>query len=140
MGEKCRFREYRTRHFIGVTNSNAVLELGSYCFFNDGVEIGATKKISIGAYTKLGPGVVILDSNFHQVQETDDVYQAEVVIGRNVWVGQNAIVMPGVSIGDHSVIGANSVVTRSIPPKVIAAGSPAVVLKDIQCSDEWIRV
>jgi acetyltransferase-like isoleucine patch superfamily enzyme len=55
-----------------------------------------------------------------------------VVIGDNVWLGVNSVVLKGVTIGKNSVIGANSVVTRDIPPNVIAAGNPCKVIKQIQ--------
>lgn len=139
LGDNCRFREYRTRHIIAVINSNASLEFGERCFIGDGANICASTKIVIGAYTKLAPNVSIYDTDFHQVQESEKIFQADVVISKNVWIGQNSIVMPGVTIGDHSVIGANSVVTKDIPAKVIAVGSPAKVIKNIQCSDNWIR-
>jgi acetyltransferase-like isoleucine patch superfamily enzyme len=139
LGEKCRFRAYRTRHVLAVSNADALLEFGEHCYIGDGVSIGASHKIVIGSHTKLAPNVSIYDTNFHQIQEGEAVFQAQVIIGKNVWIGQNAIVMPGVTIGDHTLIGANSVVTKDIPSKVIAAGSPAKAIKTIECSDGWIR-
>ena len=56
---------------------------------------------------------------------------APVVIERGAWLGQNVVVMPGVTIGAGTVIGANSVVTRDIPPRVVAAGTPARVLREL---------
>ncbi len=57
---------------------------------------------------------------------------APVVIGKNVWLGTRSIVMRGVTIGDHSVIAAGSIVTRDVPPYTLAGGSPAKVLKEIE--------
>ena len=54
-----------------------------------------------------------------------------VIIGHHVHIGEGACIMPGVTVGDHSVIGAGAVVTRSIPPYSIAVGSPAKVIKQI---------
>ena len=54
---------------------------------------------------------------------------APITVERGCWIGQNVVIMPGVTIGAHTVIGANSVVTKSVPPRCIAAGSPARVLK-----------
>ena len=139
LGEKCRFREDRTRHLISVIAQDAVLEFGTRCFIGDGANISAAQKISIGAYTKLAPNVSIYDTNFHPIQQGEDVFQAEVLIGRNVWIGQNSIILPGVSIGDHSIIGANSVVDKNIPARVVAAGAPAKIVKEIQCIETWIR-
>ena len=58
-------------------------------------------------------------------------YNIPVHIGENVWIGANAVVLPGVTIGDNSVIGAGSVVTKDIPANVIAVGNPCRVLREI---------
>lgn len=140
LGKKCRFREYHIRQVISVIDKDAILEIGEHCFLSDGVNICASKKITIGAYTQLAPSVSIYDTDFHEIQEAQKVFQSEINIGRNTWIGQNTIIMPGVTIGDHTVIGANSVVTKDIPSKVIAVGSPARVIKNIICNDDWIRL
>lgn len=64
---------------------------------------------------------------------------AEVVIRKNVWIVECSIIMPGVTIGDHSIIGANSVVTGEIPTRVLAAGSPAKMIDNIKCDDDCAR-
>ena len=74
----------------------------------------------IGNNTILAPNVSILDHDRHEVQPGAKMYHGPVVIGNNVWLCRNVCVMPGVTIGDGSVIGANSVVTKDIP----AACSP----------------
>jgi maltose O-acetyltransferase len=61
------------------------------------------------------------------------------VVGSNVWLGRSVAVMPGVTIGDGSVIGANSVVTRDIPPGSFAAGAPAQVIRKLGIPDGWVR-
>ena len=66
-----------------------------------------------------------------QPSSRGDLIPAPVVIGRNVWLGANVTVLPGVTIGDDSVIGAGSVVTRDIPVGVVAVGSPARVVRAI---------
>jgi len=139
LGDRCRFREYRIRHYIAVINPDAVLELDDRCFLSDGVNICASKRIFIGADTRVAPNVTIFDTNFHQVNEGDDVFEAEVVIEKNVWVGINSVILPGVHIGAHSVIGAYSVVTHDVPAKTLAAGNPAKPIKEIRCSDDWVR-
>ena len=139
LGEGCVFREFRTKLHFAVLSKEAKLEIGSHCFFNNGVNICAKQRIRIGDGCKLADDVTIYDTNFHQIQEGEDVFQKEVVLGKNVWVGARAIIMPGVEIGEHSVIGAGSVVTHSIPPRVVAAGNPARVIKNIKCDDLWIR-
>ena len=58
-------------------------------------------------------------------------YNADVHIGKNVWIGAGAVILPGVSVGDNSVIGGGSVVTKDIPPNVVAVGNPCRVLRGI---------
>ena len=59
-------------------------------------------------------------------------YGAPVEIGRDVWIGGGAIILPGVRIGDRAVIGAGSIVTRDVPPDVFAAGNPCRVIRPVQ--------
>ena len=97
-------------------------------------QISCMNKIIIGPGCLLGDNVFITD-NFHGNYREDDkdimpikraLYsKGPVVIGKNVWIGRNACIMPGVTIGDFSVIGANSVVTHSIKKNTVVAGSPA---------------
>jgi acetyltransferase-like isoleucine patch superfamily enzyme len=104
-----------------------------------GGAICAARKITIGAETLVGANVIIVDTDFHQVAPVGRRYQkdygnigfAEVKVGRNVFIGANALVLKGVQIGDNSVIGAGSVVTRDIPENVIAAGNPCKIIKNL---------
>jgi galactoside O-acetyltransferase len=64
------------------------------------------------------------------------VYNIPVHIGKNVWVGANAVIMPGVTIGDNSVIGGGSVVTNDIPPNVVAIGIPCRIVREIGEKDK----
>jgi acetyltransferase-like isoleucine patch superfamily enzyme len=124
---------------ISVTAIDAILEIGDGCFINDGALICAAKKVSIGKYCKIGTDVLISDTNFHQIQEDDSMQPREVAIGSNVWICARAVILPGVTIGAHSLIGAGAVVTQSMPQKVLAAGSPAKIIRTIECRDDWIR-
>lgn len=91
-------------------------------------------KIEIGRNTGLAYGVTILTSA-NPYNELNKIYPgitAPVHIGDNVWVGANVTILPGVTIGDCSVIAAGSVVTKDIPEKVLAAGNPAVIKKHLE--------
>ena len=66
-------------------------------------------------------------------------YKGPTIVGNNVWLGRNVAVLPGVTIGDSAVIGANSVVTKSIPPNSFAAGAPAQVLRKLDIPEGWLR-
>jgi acetyltransferase-like isoleucine patch superfamily enzyme len=138
LGRHCWFREFRSRHHFAAVTEKASIEIGNGCHFNDGVNVCAARRIVIENYSGLGENVTVYDTLFHEVQEHDPVKTADVVIGRNVWVGAGSFIMPGVTIGAHSMIGAGSVVTKDIPSKVVAAGNPAKVRKTIDCQDDWI--
>ena len=90
--------------------------------------------IFIGDRTMIGPNVTIVTGT-HPVspalRERGIQYNADVHIGKNVWLGAGAIVLPGVTIGDNSVIGAGAVVSRDIPANVVAVGVPCRVLREI---------
>jgi maltose O-acetyltransferase len=86
--------------------------------------------VTIGDGTQIGPGVQILAADHPRdlaVRTSGLEFGCPVQIGRNVWIGAGAIVLPGVSIGDDALIGAGSVVTRDAPAGVTAFGNPARV-------------
>ncbi len=109
------------------------IKIGDYCLICPGVRIGAATEIVIGDSCMMAQGSYITDSDWHGLYDrSQPVGQtAAVRIGNNVWIGDSAIVCKGVTIGDNSVIGAGSIVTKDIPPDVIAAGNPAVVIKKL---------
>ena len=82
--------------------------------------------ITIGDNTFIAPKVNLITINHPAApSRRDSTYGAPIVIGRNVWIGIASTVLPGVTIGDISIVGANSVVTHDVPPNTIVAGSPA---------------
>lgn len=94
--------------------------------------------IYVGDYTELGPNVVIATAGHPILPELrEQVYQynAPVYVGRNCWLGAGVIVVPGITIGDNTVVGAGSVVTKDIPSNVVAAGNPCRVLREINEHD-----
>lgn len=92
-------------------------------------------EIAIGSGVMVGPNVVIRASN-HSVDRTDlpmwDQGQTggRIVIGDDVWIGANAVIVPGVTIGSHVIVAAGAVVTHDVPDYAIAAGVPAKVIRD----------
>ena len=114
--------------------------IGNNVTMTDNCYLSAAGEIKIGDGTLLGENTFICD-NFHGGNTLKELktppnkrkitYKGSVDIGKNVWIGRNVCVMPGVSIGEESVIGANAVVTHSIPAHCIAAGVPAKVIKYI---------
>lgn len=95
--------------------------------------------IYVGDYTMLGPNVVLATAGHPILPELRPLayqYNMPVHIGKNCWLGAGVIVLPGVTIGDNSVIGAGSVVTKDIPANVVAVGNPCRVLREINDHDK----
>ncbi len=129
---------------------DALLEIGDECFINYGVSFNASELISIGKHCRFGIGAMIMDSNSHQESVQSRAHKPApnpVILEDDVWIASRAIILPGVRLGKGCIIGAGSVVTRSIPPGMLAVGSPAKVirpiselksLEEIDCSDAQI--
>ncbi len=95
--------------------------------------------IYVGDCTMIGPNVTIATAGhpiLPALREQAYQYNLPVHIGRNVWLGAGVIVMPGVTIGDNTVIGAGSIVTKDIPANVVAVGNPCRVMREIGERDE----
>ncbi len=138
LGRSVCFRSFRTQTRIDVFKG-ASLNIGDGCFINDGVNICCSTAITIGPNTKIADWVVLYDTDFHPIQPTDPVNSERITVGKNVWIGARAMILPGSTIGDHSIIAAGAVVRGHIPERSIAAGVPAKVIKIFTCDDDWIR-
>jgi acetyltransferase-like isoleucine patch superfamily enzyme len=116
----------------------AEIRIGRECFLNRGTMLAAADRIEIGDYVMFANGCFVGDAA-HRYDDPDQPVTRQgfepgrpVRIGSNVWFGVNCVVTAGVEVGDRAVIGANSVVTRDVPPGTIAAGVPAKVIKEIE--------
>ena len=110
------------------------VHLGSNVYANAGLKLVDDTHIYIGNCTMLGPNVVIATAGHPidpELRSRGLQYNMPVRIGRNCWLGAGVIVMPGVTIGDDTVIGAGSVVTKDIPSGVVAVGNPCRVLRKV---------
>lgn len=119
--------------------ASAQLLIGDRVFVNQGVVISAGESVEIGDDTKIGDFSAIYDSNYHEVDPGHPVKLRPVIIGKNVWLGNGVLVLPGSSIGDHTVVAARSVVRGDLPPRVLAAGNPAKVVKQLDIPEGWRR-
>jgi acetyltransferase-like isoleucine patch superfamily enzyme len=121
-------REYGGRPYAGE------IYIGDGASIQPYSHIAAASTLRIGAYVLTGSRVFITDHN-HGLADLDHpvAYQpldvAPVTVQEYAWLGENAVILKGVTVGHHAVIGANSVVTRDIPPFAIAAGAPAKVIR-----------
>ena len=119
---------------------NAQLLIGDRVFINQGVVIAVKESVEIGDDTLIGDFSAIYDANWHQMDPGHPDKPRPVTIGKNVWLGNGVLVLPGSSIGDHTVVAARSVVKGSLPPRVLAAGNPAVVVRELdEIPEGWRR-
>ena len=121
--------------------------VGDFTLLN-GAIVMAEELVEIGSHCLISWGVGIADSDFHPLEPAQRLIDSQalapffknrpprpklktapVKIGNNVWIGMNAVILKGVTIGDNSVVAAGAVVTKSIPPNTIVAGNPAVAVK-----------
>lgn len=114
-------------------NKDASLSLGSG-YMNSGANLACFKKIKIGHNVVISENVTIRDSDNHYIWPMKDEATQPIEIGNNVWIGINATILKGVTIGDGAVVAANSLVNKDIPPKCLVAGMPAKVIKQ---NIEW---
>ena len=132
-GFNCRIDAYSNK-------KEKVIYIGENVQINDYVHIGAIEKIEIGDNVLIASKVFITDHNHGSYSGIDNdspfsipknrkLYSSKVVIEKNVWLGEFVSVLPGVRIGEGSIIGTMSVVNKNIPPFSIAVGSPARVIK-----------
>ena len=124
-----------------VAGEGGVLDIGERGFINFGCSIVAMSRVTIGARVLIGPHCMIMDTAFHNIEpdrRLDPVEPEPITIGENVWLGARVIVLPGVTIGDDSVIGIGSVVTQDIPPGSVAVGVPARVVRTVTPTDSRV--
>jgi maltose O-acetyltransferase len=111
------------------------LVIGDRTFINADFLVIGGGQVTIGADCLIGPRCGIYTPNHAQdIQRRLDGWELPepVVIGDNVWLGGSVTITPGVTIGDNSIVGAGSVVTRDIPPAVVAAGNPCRPIRPIE--------
>ncbi|MBR3392579.1 MAG: sugar O-acetyltransferase [Firmicutes bacterium] len=112
--------------------------IGDSTYINMGATLIDDAPIHIGSRVLFGPNVMLCTTG-HPISPNhrmDGMYSFPITIEDGVWLGANVVVMPGVTIGENSVIGAGSVVTKDIPANVVAFGSPCKVYREINEHDE----
>lgn len=121
---------------IGVWGTEEVpgeITIGDYVLMSPGTRISAAAKIEIGDSVMMAHGVYITDADWHGIYDrskrTDEI--TPVVIKDNVWLGDRSTVLKGVTIGENSIVAANTVVTKDVPANVVVAGNPAKIVKQL---------
>ncbi len=114
-----------------LSGKNGVLVFGDNCRIN-GAHIAAQKSITIGENCRIGPYTLIMDSNFHDVEDHFlDVEGQPIVIENNVWITSKVTILKGVTIGEGAVIAAGAVVTKNVPPYTLVGGVPAKEIRKL---------
>lgn len=111
-----------------LLHEGAALSIGNHTYLN-GANIDCSYDMHIGNYCAIADGVRILDNSFHSLCS-----RGGVKIGNKVWIATNAMVLPGVAIGDGAIVAAGAVVTKDVPPRCMVAGVPAKIVKE---NVEW---
>lgn len=134
-----------------ITEGDGVIKVGKYTSVNERCVIRAREGVEIGDFVLISSDVYIQDNNSHSIfaedrekeiladpafggKGTDQLHNPEtrpVKIGNHVWIGRRSMIMKGVTIGDRSIVGAGSIVTKDVPAGTVVAGNPAVVVKEI---------
>lgn len=138
------------KDLLGKTGENIMIEPPFHCDYGWNIEVGENffanynltildvGKVTIGDNVQIAPNVSIYTAG-HPIhpdsRNSGYEYGIPITIGNSVWIGGNTVILPGVTIGDHAVIGAGSVVTRDIPANRIAAGNPCRVIREITEAD-----
>jgi acetyltransferase-like isoleucine patch superfamily enzyme len=116
------------------------ITIGKDVFINSGCHFQDQGGITIGDGSLIGHNVVLATINHDQNPANNRKnHYAPIRIGRHVWIGSNATVLPGVTIGDWAVVAAGAVVTKDVPPLTVVGGVPAKVLKKVSAEMEQIN-
>lgn len=120
--------------------SGAELRIGSGCYLNYGVDIVANLSVELGDGVLVGPMVSIVDDDMHEIEPGRPRRRAAIRLGHNVWLGRGVTVLPGTTVGDHSVVAAGSLVRDDVPPRTVVAGVPARPIRTLDIPDDgWRR-
>ena len=121
---------------LSTRRADAVLEVGEDCGFT-GTTLVAADRISIGDRVLVGGNVSIMDFDFHpltpegRAEDLNAGAAAPIVIEDDVFVGMEALILKGVTVGTGAVVGAGAVVAQDVPPRTVVAGNPATVVREL---------
>ena len=144
-------RDEIVRRLLGQVGKNCCIESPFHCDYGYNIVAGDNFYMNVGCVILDGARVTFGDNVFvaphcgfytaghpldHERRNAGLEYALPITIGNNVWIGAQVCVLPGMTIGDNSVIGAGSVVTKDIPAGVLAAGNPCRVIREISEADK----
>ncbi|MBV1907604.1 MAG: acyltransferase [Pseudomonadales bacterium] len=122
-------------------NQSGQIDIGDYCLICPGVRIDSAQHIEIGANSMIASGAYLTDADWHGIYDRTQIIgkSAKIHLEENVWIGDQATICKGVTIGKNSIVGASAVVTKNVPANVIVAGNPAQLVRELDPS-ETLRV
>ncbi len=123
---------------LHANQSGRFVHFGKGIYANFNLTLVDDTHIYVGDYTMFGPNVTIATAGhpiLPELRQEAYQYNIPVRIGKNCWLGAGVIVLPGVTIGDNTVVGAGSIVTKDLPSNVVAVGNPCWVLREINEHD-----
>jgi len=121
---------------LATRRAGAVIQIGDGCGLS-GTTVVAAEHIEIGERVQIGSNASLVDTDFHPLRPEERARDfnagatAPIFIEDDVFIGMNSLILKGVTIGEGSVVGAGSVVSRDVPPRAIVAGNPASVLRKL---------
>lgn len=133
------------RQLFGSVGKNVSVQQNFYCDFGHNIHVGDNcylgynctildiAEVRIGNDCMIAPNVALYTTG-HSLEPKDrnkSGYAIPIIIGDNVWIGGSSVILPGVKIGDNSIVAGGSVVTKDVPPNVVVAGNPAKIIKEI---------
>lgn len=123
------------------------ITIGDHCYLGYHLSILAGADVTIGDWVLMASDILITTESHGMDPENPVAYMdqpltmAPVTIGSGCWIGEKVVIMPGVSIGEKSIIGAGSIVTKDIPPYCVAVGNPAKIIKKYDFdTHQWVKV
>ncbi|MEO8327054.1 MAG: acyltransferase [Nitrospirota bacterium] len=122
-----------------IVKQQAYFGKGNQVVIGDRSQLGENLKaesdLTVGDDVLMGPDIIMMSSShaFHrldmQINQQGALPRRPIIIGNDVWIGTRVIILPGIQVGDHAIIGAGSVVTKNVPPLAIVAGNPAKIIR-----------
>ena len=131
LGDEVMFDAPITPVYLDV-KPNALLRIGDSAYINDGVWFGCTERITIGDRALIGPGVRFFDNPYHGLYERRVRPPSRpITIADDVWIASDAIILPGVTIGDGAIVAAHAVVVADVAAFTVVAGNPARAVRSL---------